>query len=95
MAFAEWVKDYEKDAVLAYEFCMGVDATEIEEHDFRDAYMGEHGDGAEFAKELVLSCYDLSVMPDFLRNHIDWQKVWDCELRFDYYEENGHFFLNC
>ena len=23
-------------------------------------------------------------VPDFLTNHIDWQAVWDCELRFDY-----------
>ena len=23
-------------------------------------------------------------VPDFLTNHIDWQAVWDCELRHDY-----------
>ncbi len=23
-------------------------------------------------------------VPDFLTNHIDWQEVWDCELRHDY-----------
>ena len=25
-----------------------------------------------------------SDVPDFLTNHIDWQAVWDCELRHDY-----------
>ena len=25
-----------------------------------------------------------SSMPDFITSHIDWQEVWDCELRHDY-----------
>ena len=35
-------------------------------------------------------------VPDFLTHHIDWQAVWDCELRHDYFtiEYDGvtHFF---
>ena len=35
-------------------------------------------------------------VPDFLTNHIDWQAVWDCELRHDYctieYDGVTHFF---
>jgi len=35
-------------------------------------------------------------VPDFLTSHIDWQAVWDCELRHDYFtiEHDGvtHFF---
>jgi len=35
-------------------------------------------------------------LPDFMLNHIDWQAVWDCELRFDYctieYDGVTHFF---
>ena len=35
-------------------------------------------------------------VPDFLTHHIDWQEVWDCELRHDYFtiEYDGvtHFF---
>ena len=35
-------------------------------------------------------------VPDFLTSHIDWQAVWDCELRHDYFTiEDGeytHFF---
>ena len=35
-------------------------------------------------------------IPDFLTSHIDWQEVWDCELRHDYFtiEYDGvtHFF---
>ena len=35
-------------------------------------------------------------VPDFLTSHIDWQAVWDCELRHDYftieYNDMTHFF---
>ena len=35
-------------------------------------------------------------VPDFLTHHINWQEVWDCELRYDYFtiEYDGvtHFF---
>ena len=35
-------------------------------------------------------------VPDFLTSHIDWQAVWDCELRHDYftiqYDGMTHFF---
>ena len=35
-------------------------------------------------------------VPDFLISHIDWQAVWDCELRHDYctiqYDGVTHFF---
>ena len=37
-----------------------------------------------------------SSMPDFIKSHIDWQEVWDCELRHDYTTiesgEQTHFF---
>ena len=37
-----------------------------------------------------------SSMPDFITSHIDWQSVWDCELRHDYFtiesNDQTHFF---
>ena len=37
-----------------------------------------------------------SSMPDFIKSHIDWQEVWDCELRHDYFtiesQDQTHFF---
>jgi hypothetical protein len=37
-----------------------------------------------------------SSMPDFITSHIDWQEVWDCELRHDYFTLEStaqtHFF---
>ena len=58
---------------------------------------------AQFTEQLMddlgylsdLSTSDGQV-PDFLTSHIDWQAVWDCELRHDYFtiQHDGwtHFF---
>ena len=58
---------------------------------------------AQFTEQLMddlgylsdLSTSDGQV-PDFLTSHIDWQAVWDCELRHDYftieYDGQTHFF---
>ena len=50
-----------------------------------DAFVGQYYDEATFAEELITESYDLDQLPDIIANHIDWQAVWDCELRFDYY----------
>ena len=71
--------------------------------DFEDKFEAEfdgYGDGqlAEYASNMVDECGYLDRVPDFLKNHIDWQMVWDCELRFDYSEivfhENTYLFRN-
>ena len=39
---------------------------------------------------------ELGELPGWMTNHIDWQEVWDCELRHDYftieYDGTTHFF---
>ncbi len=60
---------------------------------FEEAYSGCYeGSGltsaeAEFCQELCSDCGYIEVndLPSFLANHIDWQAVWDCELRHDYF----------
>ncbi len=58
---------------------------------------------AQFTEQLVDDLGYLSwdgpnegPLPDFVLSHIDWQEVWDCELRHDYFTiEDGeytHFF---
>ena len=63
---------------------------------FEDAYQGEHLDGASFAESLCEDCgyLDNTEVPTFITNHIDWESVWSRELRFDYFEVDGHFFTN-
>ena len=64
---------------------------------FEDSYQGQHRSGALFAEELCQDCGYLGSnqgIPDFILNHIDWDAVWSCELRFDYFEVDGHFFCS-
>ena len=71
--------------------------------DFEDKFEAEfsgYGDSqlAEYAENLVSDTQDLSRVPDFILNHIDWEAVWNCELRYDYSEiqfnENTYLFRN-
>ena len=50
-----------------------------------DAFVGQYYDEATFAEELITESYDLDQLPGIIANHIDWQAVWDRELRFYYY----------
>ena len=65
---------------------------------FEDAYSGQYKDGAEFSQTLIDDCGYLeeSSLPTFITNHIDWEDVWECELRHDYFmltqDYNSHFF---
>ena len=65
---------------------------------FEDSYQGEHRSGALFAEELCQDCGFLGLqsdIPDFILNHIDWDAVWSCELRFDYFsiEAGGYMYI--
>ena len=71
--------------------------------DFEDKFEAEfagYGDSqlAEYASNMVEESGYLDRVPDFLKNHIDWQSVWNCELRYDYSEiqfnENTYLFRN-
>ena len=63
---------------------------------FKDSYQGQHDSSAEFAESLCEDCGYLqeSNLPMFIQMHIDWELVWSNELRFDYFEVDGHFFSN-
>ena len=71
--------------------------------DFEDKFEAEfegYGDNqlAEYASNMIDECGYLDRVPDFLKSHIDWQSVWNCELRYDYTElqfnENTYLFRN-
>jgi len=60
---------------------------------FEDAYAGCFESSgftsaeAIFCEELADDCGYMgnTNLPSFITNHIDWQSVWDCELRHDYF----------
>ena len=65
---------------------------------FEDAYSGQYKDGAEFSETLINDCGYLeeSSLPTFITDHIDWEDVWECSLRHDYFmltqDYKSHFF---
>nr|DAE45389.1 MAG TPA: hypothetical protein [Caudoviricetes sp.] len=60
-----------------------------------EAYAGSYTTGAEFAQTLSEELgYIPEALPSWIAYHIDWQTVWDCELHYDYFESNGHYFRN-
>ena len=61
----------------------------------QEAYVGSYADGAEFAESLCQEIgYIAKDLPSWIVNHIDWQEVWDCELHYDYFEQDGMYFRN-
>ena len=61
-----------------------------------ESYQGKWKNGGDFAENLInYCCYlDSANLPSFITNHIDYQAIWDCELQYDYIEDNGYYFLN-
>lgn len=60
-----------------------------------EAYAGSYTTGAEFAQTMSEELgYIPNDLPSWIAYHIDWQVVWDCELHYDYFESNGHYFRN-
>lgn len=60
-----------------------------------EAYAGSYTTGAEFAHTMSEEVgYIPNDLPSWITLHIDWQAVWDCELCYDYFSLDGHYFRN-
>lgn len=62
----------------------------------QEAYVMTCANDADFAYSLCDDMYssELKAVPSFIKNHIDWQEVWDSELRYDHFAHNGYYFRN-
>lgn len=93
-AIQEYLKlsDDEQAIMIAYAEANSV----FDWSEAQDAYMGEYLNDAEFAEAFCeeVEADTLGGLPDYLKYHIDWQAVWDYELRHDYFEQDGHYFRN-
>lgn len=58
--------------------------------EFQDAYIGWYSDAESFCGSYL----DLGPIDDVVYNHIDWDSVWECELRHDYWREGDCYFRN-
>lgn len=71
--------------------------------DFEDRFEVElegYGDRqlADYCEQMLDDCGYLTDVPHNIRNHIDFESVWNCEMRFDYsewqFQENTYLFRN-
>ena len=56
--------------------------------EFEDRFETEvenDGELYDWVESMMDDCGYLSDVPDFIKNHIDFKSVWECEMRHDYY----------
>ena len=66
--------------------------------EFTDRFEAEFDYGYElfgWVEEMIDSSGYLENVPDFIKNHISYEEIWQCELRFDYstIDLNGRIYL--
>lgn len=81
----------DRQIVMAY-----AEATDnFDPEEAMEAYAGSYTTGAEFAQTLSEALgYIPEDLPSWITLHIDWQAVWDCQLCYDYFKFDGHYFRN-
>ncbi len=85
------VEMFELDDMLAECFNLNLTRDQLNElleggitaNNVEDAFFGMYDSIQHFAEELVCEINGVDI-PDFVLNHIDWQSMWDCELRHDF-----------
>ena len=85
--------DYPDEALIEELDDNGIETVEQFEDAFAGSYDGYGSKSAEaqFCEELVSDCgYLENDLPSFISNHIDYQKIWDHELRHDYFTIEHH-----
>ena len=90
-ALFDYIKDiieYADEALIEELDDNGIETVEQFEDAFAGSYdgYGSKSPEAQFTEELVSDCgYLEGDLPSFISNHIDYQEIWDCELRHDYF----------
>lgn len=87
----------EADAFVAFCWNQHITSDEVDSDtisEFRNSYIGEYVNESDFAEERALEEGLEHNVPDMLWRNIDWQGVWDTDLRHDFYEIDGHYFRN-
>ena len=77
--------DHNEGAIEA--FCHIWGPCELE--NFEESYQGYHDSNADFAEHICEDLMDTN-MPSWIV--IDWDATWECSLRYDYSEHDGHYF---
>lgn len=89
----EYIGLSEADQAIMMAYCENTNTFDWDEAS--EAYAGTFTDGADFAESMCEELGDIPKdLPSWIATHIDWQAVWDAELRHDYFEVDGMFFRN-
>nr|DAN56948.1 MAG TPA: hypothetical protein [Caudoviricetes sp.] len=85
------LSEYDQQIVMTY-----AEVTDnFDPEEAMEAYAGSYTTGAEFAQTMSEELgYIPEDLPSWIAYHIDWQAVWDCELCYDYFKFDGHYFRN-
>ena len=84
--YVKYGEDYSYEAVDAFVDEFGIDAIA----NFCDAYFGQYDSEEQFAQEYVAEHYISNL--DDLPVVIDWEKTWNCNLRYDFSFNDGYIF---
>lgn len=76
------------DAFLAFLAAFGENA---DPEQFKEAYRGQWDSVEEFAEDFAVEC-GLADPDNPMYSFIDWSQYWNGCLRFDFTEQDGHFF---
>ena len=70
---------------------LGIENTEQWEDAYVQSMPSRWSVEAQFTEQLMddLGYLSESNLPNFISNHINWDAVWNCELRFDYFMVEG------
>ena len=62
--------------------------------EMEDRTQGEYDTPGEFAEHLVMETEDLSDCPDYILDCVDWGRVWEHSLRFDYTAVSNYYYFS-
>lgn len=71
----------------------GVDDWDNVISDFYDSFVGFYDGHDDFGWEIMEDSM-VGAFPSWIVSHIDWDSVWECELRHDFFEQDGYYFRN-
>lgn len=88
------IADLDDDEREAYEKCVYCFGNNITVEDFRERYCGYYDSRADFAEELFTDSGQLNNVPEWAKNNINWDDVWEY-INVDYCEQDHYFFRYC
>ena len=87
----------EQDAFVAFCWNQHITADKVDSDtitEFTDSFVGVFLSGEDFAHAWALEEGMEHNIPSMVWRNIDWDGVWETDLRHDYYEVDGFFFRN-